>query len=86
MLVMRPTYYQDVSIHRQGIAKLLSELDTKNRRGPNLRAIEHVTSDSGERNDADTIGVHSSSLDTFEEQIGTSVKPKPSSVVDYVDL
>lgn len=86
MLVMRPTYYQDVSTHRQNMTTLLSELDTKNRRGPNLRAIEHVTSDSGERNDADTIGVRSLSLVTSEEQIGASVKPKPSSVVGYVDL
>lgn len=86
MLVMRPTYYQDVSIHRQDTAKLLSELDTTNIRGPNLRAIEHVTNDSGGRNDADTIGVHSSSLATSEEQIGASVKQKPSSVVGYVDL
>ena len=86
MLVMRPTYYQDVSTHRQNMTTLLSELDTKNRRGPNLRAIEHVTSDSGERNDADTIGVHSSFLATCGKQIGASVKPKPSSVVGYVDL
>jgi len=86
MLVMRPTYYQDVSAHKQDIATLLSELDTKNRRGPAPRAVDHVISDSGERNDVDTIGVHCSSLATYKKQIGTSVNPKPSSVVGYVDL
>ena len=86
MLVMRPTYYQDVSKHRQDIATLLLGLDAENRRKADLRAIEHVTSDRGERNDADTIGVHSSSLVTSEEQIVASAKHKPWSVVGFVDL
>jgi len=86
MLLIRPTYYQDVSKHRQDIATLLLGLDTENRRKADLRAIEHVTSDRGERNDADTIGVHSSSLVTSEEQIVASAKHKPWSVVGFVDL
>ncbi len=86
MLVMRPTYYLDVSAHRQDIATLLSELDTKNRRESAPRAVGHVISDSGERNDVDTIGAHCSSLVTYKKRIGASVNPKPSSVVGYVDL
>ena len=89
MLLIRPTYYQDVSKHRQDIATLLLGLDAENRRKADLRAIEHVTSDRGERNDADTIGVigvHSSSLVTSEQQIVASAKHKPWSVVGFVDL
>ena len=86
MLVMRPTYYQDVSMHRQNIAKLLSELDAKNRKGLEPRAVEQLISDNGERNDTSTIGVKSSFLATCEKQIAASVKPKPSGVIGYVDL